>query len=370
MCRPATAVARYLAVGGTVPPDLSQLAEQISTGESSPYLRALALESFLVEHYRFAADAPSGHAYPNLRFFLFDDPRAGGQRGTSEQFAAAFAALGRLMGLPTRVVVGFRTPAGGGPITGARRAGLAGGALHRRRLGGVRPDAGGGRAAASAGGRVPAQAAAAHDAARVGRTAGGSDVDRATADPHRGRPARRAGPGAALIAGGVGGGLLGAARASSLASWCCCGRVRTPSTARPGQPAAAGPRGVGRGARRAGPRRRAAAGRTWPRPRSPTTPRAVAATSGPATPTGRGPPRRRWTTSPPRSTRSGSPGVPRRAPTSLPRSAPGPRPASTDGRCGPAGRGGAVCCGASTPAPCCAADPQDPRAPKIPVIMM
>jgi len=112
-------VARYLAVGDTVPADLSRLAEQISTGESSPYLRALALETFIAEHYRYAVDAPSGHAYPNLRFFLFDDPRAGGQQGTSEQFATAFATLGRLMGLPTRVVVGFRTPAGSGPITAA-----------------------------------------------------------------------------------------------------------------------------------------------------------------------------------------------------------------------------------------------------------
>jgi hypothetical protein len=102
-----------------VPQDLTQLAQQISTGESSPYMRALALEAFLAEHYQYAADAPSGHAYPNLRFFLFEDPRAGGRRGTSEQFASSFAALGRLMGLPTRVVVGFHTPEGGGPITGA-----------------------------------------------------------------------------------------------------------------------------------------------------------------------------------------------------------------------------------------------------------
>lgn len=113
-----SAVARYLTVGNAVPADLTRLAEKVSTGESSPYLRASSLATFLSEHYRFAGDAPSGHAYPNLRFFLFDDPRAGGQRGTSEQFAAAFAALGRLMGLPTRVVVGFHTPAGGGTITG------------------------------------------------------------------------------------------------------------------------------------------------------------------------------------------------------------------------------------------------------------
>jgi transglutaminase-like putative cysteine protease len=112
-------VADLLAVGDEVPADLSHLAQVVSTGQTSPYDRALALQSFLADHFRYAADAPSGHAYPNLRFFLFGDPRAGGQRGTSEQFAAAFAALGRLMGLPTRVVVGFQTPAGGGMITAA-----------------------------------------------------------------------------------------------------------------------------------------------------------------------------------------------------------------------------------------------------------
>jgi len=111
------AAARYLAVGPSVPTDLSQFAQKVVQGESSPYLRAIALQSFMQEHYAYAADAPSGHAYPNLSFFLLADPSLGGQRGTSEQFAAAFAALGRLLGLPTRVVVGFHVPAGGGTVT-------------------------------------------------------------------------------------------------------------------------------------------------------------------------------------------------------------------------------------------------------------
>ena len=113
------AVARYLALGDEVPPDFAHLAEQVASGAPGPYYKALALETFLKEHYRFAGDAPSGHSYPNLRFFLFDPAYAGGQKGTSEQFATAFATLGRLMGLPTRVVVGFRTPSGGGTIHGA-----------------------------------------------------------------------------------------------------------------------------------------------------------------------------------------------------------------------------------------------------------
>jgi hypothetical protein len=113
------AVARYLTVGDTVPQDLAKLAEQVASGEGSPYLRALALEAFLADHYRYVSDAPSGHAYPNLRFFLFGPTNGGGRRGTSEQFAAAFATLARLLGMPTRVVVGFSVPAGGGPVTGA-----------------------------------------------------------------------------------------------------------------------------------------------------------------------------------------------------------------------------------------------------------
>ncbi|MEU6073635.1 transglutaminaseTgpA domain-containing protein [Micromonospora sp. NPDC047074] len=108
-------VARVLRVADGVPDPLRRLAEQLAESNGAPYARALAVEQFLAEHYRLVADAPSGHAYPNLNFFLFGPRNAGGQRGTSEQFAAAFAVLGRLTGLPTRVVVGFRT-GGDGPV--------------------------------------------------------------------------------------------------------------------------------------------------------------------------------------------------------------------------------------------------------------
>lgn len=110
-------VTRFLEVGPSVPDDLSQFAQKVTAGENSPYLRALKLQTFMQEHYIFAPDAPSGHAYPNLSFFLMADRHLGGQRGTSEQFATAFATLGRLIGLPTRVVVGFHVPAGGGTVT-------------------------------------------------------------------------------------------------------------------------------------------------------------------------------------------------------------------------------------------------------------
>jgi hypothetical protein len=111
-------VARFLTVGANVPEPISRLAEQLSDGNAGAFDRAAAIEEFLAEHYRKVADSPSGHAYPNLQFFLFGPRGQGGQRGTSEQFAASFALLARLTGLPTRVVVGFDAPRAGGVVTG------------------------------------------------------------------------------------------------------------------------------------------------------------------------------------------------------------------------------------------------------------
>jgi transglutaminase-like putative cysteine protease len=111
-------VARFLALGPGLPAQLSRLAEQLSEGAGAPYQRAQAIEQFLAEHYQLVSDAPSGHAYPNLSFFLFGPRGTGGQRGTSEQFAAAFAVLGRAVGLPTRVAVGFRVRPGATEVRG------------------------------------------------------------------------------------------------------------------------------------------------------------------------------------------------------------------------------------------------------------
>ncbi|MFG1837396.1 DUF3488 and transglutaminase-like domain-containing protein [Micromonospora sp. NPDC049175] len=111
-------VARVLRVADGVPDPMRRLAAQLAEENGAPYARAQAIEQFLAEHYRVVADAPSGHAYPNLGFFLFGPRAGGGQEGTSEQFAAAFAVLGRLSGLPTRVVVGFRAGKQGPVLAG------------------------------------------------------------------------------------------------------------------------------------------------------------------------------------------------------------------------------------------------------------
>ena len=111
------AVVRYLRVGANAPEQVQKLADHLAEGNGAAYDRAVAIETFLAEHYRHIADSPSGHAYPNLGHFLFGRRDLGGQQGTSEQFAAAYAVLARLTGLPSRVVVGFAAPAAGGSVT-------------------------------------------------------------------------------------------------------------------------------------------------------------------------------------------------------------------------------------------------------------
>jgi hypothetical protein len=112
-------VARFLALGTANPPtSLTELAQRLGAEVGSPYQKALAVEDYLAAHYTLVSDAPSGHAYPNLNFFLFAPRNAGGQRGTSEQFAASFAVLARMLGLPTRVVVGFQARPGASTVRG------------------------------------------------------------------------------------------------------------------------------------------------------------------------------------------------------------------------------------------------------------
>jgi transglutaminase-like putative cysteine protease len=103
------AVSELLSLGGSQPPErMQQLARRLADDNSAAYDRALAIEQFLSTHYRLDASAPSGHALPNLDFFLFGAANgAGGGKGTAEQFAASFAVLARMTGLPSRVVVGF-----------------------------------------------------------------------------------------------------------------------------------------------------------------------------------------------------------------------------------------------------------------------
>lgn len=84
--------------------DIGNLARQLTASATSPCERARRIEQFLRTKFAFDVGAHSGSHLRIIHDFLF---AKNGQRGTSEQFAGAFALLGRAVGLPTRVVVGF-----------------------------------------------------------------------------------------------------------------------------------------------------------------------------------------------------------------------------------------------------------------------
>jgi transglutaminase-like putative cysteine protease len=94
---------------GVIPPGIDELARTATADMRPSFQAALALERYLRENYRTAtgADLPTGSGWPQLREFLLDT-----KRGTSEQFAAAYVALARIVGIPARLAVGFRAPAG------------------------------------------------------------------------------------------------------------------------------------------------------------------------------------------------------------------------------------------------------------------
>ncbi|KJE20884.1 Transglutaminase-like superfamily protein [Frankia torreyi] len=104
----------------TLPPGLpapiAAAAREVAAAGGTPFQRAYRLEQFLRTRFTYDPEAPSGHAYGHLAYFLDRS-----HTGTSEQFATAFAVLARVLGLPSRVVVGFH-PAGL-PATGAAPVG-------------------------------------------------------------------------------------------------------------------------------------------------------------------------------------------------------------------------------------------------------
>ncbi|MEJ2856816.1 MULTISPECIES: DUF3488 and transglutaminase-like domain-containing protein [unclassified Saccharothrix] len=104
---------RYLALPG-LPFSLAEYARQIVQNARTPFEKAVAIEQVVKTGRVPDAGAPVGSSYARLERFLFGNAgEPGAAAGTAEQFASAFAVLGRAVGLPTRVVVGFQ------PVEGA-----------------------------------------------------------------------------------------------------------------------------------------------------------------------------------------------------------------------------------------------------------
>jgi transglutaminase-like putative cysteine protease len=91
----------YLGLPDDLSSDVLSLADQVTARAETQFDKALALQNLLLG-FTYDQTVPAGHSSDALRAFLFDT-----QRGYCEQFAGSFAAMGRAVGLPTRVAVGF-----------------------------------------------------------------------------------------------------------------------------------------------------------------------------------------------------------------------------------------------------------------------
>ncbi|TDV57160.1 transglutaminase domain-containing protein [Actinophytocola oryzae] len=102
------AARRYLGLPD-LPFALAEYARRTVADARTPFEKAVAIEEVVRADRRPNAEAPVGSSYARLSTFLFGAPgTAGAGEGTAEQFASAYAVLARAVGLPTRVVVGFR----------------------------------------------------------------------------------------------------------------------------------------------------------------------------------------------------------------------------------------------------------------------
>ncbi|GAA4184970.1 DUF3488 and transglutaminase-like domain-containing protein [Streptosporangium oxazolinicum] len=107
---PATAIRdRYLALPENLPDAIRQLALQETERGASAYEQAIQLQEFFTETGGFVYSlATQGHDGPALTDFLIRN-----RTGYCEQFAASMAVLARVLGIPSRVAIGYT----GGTVT-------------------------------------------------------------------------------------------------------------------------------------------------------------------------------------------------------------------------------------------------------------
>lgn len=94
---------RFIELPDGFSPDVQSLAREITAEANGPAAQALALQQHLrQEPFSYSLEVQRGHSEDALEDFLFIT-----QKGYCEQFAGAFAAMARSVGLPARVAVGF-----------------------------------------------------------------------------------------------------------------------------------------------------------------------------------------------------------------------------------------------------------------------
>ena len=105
---PASIYVPYTALPDNMPPIVSELARQVTTGTSNRFTMAVQLQRWFRSEFEYSLAPDPGTGVDDLERFLVDGP--GGRVGYCEQFAASMALMGRSLGIPSRVAVGFLRP--------------------------------------------------------------------------------------------------------------------------------------------------------------------------------------------------------------------------------------------------------------------
>ena len=114
---PASVFTSNTALPHRFPASVRRLAQQVTRGKDTKFEQAVALQQwFRVDGgFRYSLARSPGNGTDDLLAFLRKGH--GGRVGYCEQFAASMATMGRTLGIPSRVAVGFLRPERTGPRT-------------------------------------------------------------------------------------------------------------------------------------------------------------------------------------------------------------------------------------------------------------
>jgi transglutaminase-like putative cysteine protease len=100
---PASMPERYLQLPEHLDPRIPALAHKLTDDEHSTFRRAMAIERYLTTQFSYTLQLPSQPPADPLADFLFHR-----RRGHCEYFASSMAVMLRSVGIPSRVITGFR----------------------------------------------------------------------------------------------------------------------------------------------------------------------------------------------------------------------------------------------------------------------
>lgn len=106
---PAEVQERFESLPPDLPPEVATLAAEVTSGATSRYDQALALQNWFRTEFDYTLETPAGHDDDAISAFLRD------RAGYCEQFAGTYAAMARSLGIPSRVAIGF-TPGEPHPV--------------------------------------------------------------------------------------------------------------------------------------------------------------------------------------------------------------------------------------------------------------